>query len=398
MNKKKEAVIVARGKGFGVRLTATNQKTFYIAKTLSESGFNSYIFSGALSSINNAVIPKKIGRKEGVIYYNSSVLRDRSLTSKIKVGVMYILRMILFFHRVSKTHKNTYLIFYKQQFVSQFVMLLTCKLLGISIIYNIEEWYAAHEDKTWLSRIKNKMYDFISLRASTSVITISDYISERVSKYNPKLKTYILPSLADYNSIDQLDFSASVGLDDQKYFLFCGGLSYIGVINYILEAYRRFIRKEEDEKLVLIVYGKKSAMEQFKNNVSEISKGDIIILNGLTNKELFKWYGNAQGLLAPLRNIEQDKARFPQKIAEYAATGRPIITNSVGDITKYFRDRESALIMDDLDPTALAKNMSFLLKNEEVANKIGAAGRIVGKDHFDYKAHITPLGNFIKDN
>ena len=52
-------------------------------------------------------------------------------------------------------------------------------------------------------------------------------------------------------------------------------------------------------------------------------------------------YKNATAHLIPLSNSIQDTARFPNKISEYLASAKPIITTDVGEIKHYFKDMDN---------------------------------------------------------
>lgn len=106
-------------------------------------------------------------------------------------------------------------------------------------------------------------------------------------------------------------------------------------------------------------------------------------------------YKNACGLLIPLRPTVQDRARFPHKIGEYVASGNPVVTTNYGEITKYFKDGESALIARNYDIAEFSRKMEFIISNPEKAQEIGWKGKQVGLDNFDYKQYGHRIKEFI---
>jgi glycosyltransferase involved in cell wall biosynthesis len=100
-------------------------------------------------------------------------------------------------------------------------------------------------------------------------------------------------------------------------------------------------------------------------------------------------------LLLPLRNTIQDKARFPFKISEYLASGRPIITSDVGVISEYFIDNENALICipDDID--SFVEKLNYVIFNSYAANEIGNKGYLLGKNYFNKDCYNSDLLNLI---
>ena len=106
-------------------------------------------------------------------------------------------------------------------------------------------------------------------------------------------------------------------------------------------------------------------------------------------------YQNANGLLIPLQNSIQDQARFSQKIAEYLSTRNPIITNNVGDIKLYFKDRYNAYIAKSYTKEALVEIMNEIMQKPNEARRIGEEGYKTGLNNFDNIRVCKELSNFI---
>jgi len=91
---------------------------------------------------------------------------------------------------------------------------------------------------------------------------------------------------------------------------------------------------------------------------------DRVIPTGyVSRQELWTLYAGAVALLAPLDSSERSRARFPWKIAEYLAAGRPVITNGVGEIPRYFTDGENALVARPDDEEDFASKIELVAKN-----------------------------------
>ena len=97
----------------------------------------------------------------------------------------------------------------------------------------------------------------------------------------------------------------------------------------------------------------------------------------------------------PLQNSIQDQARFSQKIAEYLSTRNPIITNNVGDIKLYFKDRYNAYIAKSYTKEALVEIMNEIMQKPNEARRIGEEGYKTGLNNFDNIRVCKELSNFI---
>jgi glycosyltransferase involved in cell wall biosynthesis len=67
----------------------------------------------------------------------------------------------------------------------------------------------------------------------------------------------------------------------------------------------------------------------------------------------------------------------PGKMGEYLASGRPILVHAPADsfIAWYFRRHECGLVVDDSDPSQLAKGLGLLLSDSGLRERLGARAR-----------------------
>jgi glycosyltransferase involved in cell wall biosynthesis len=123
-------------------------------------------------------------------------------------------------------------------------------------------------------------------------------------------------------------------------------------------------------------------------------KESIKVLSNLSYNDLVNAYINSEALLIPMRNTDQDKARFPHKISEYCASRRPIITSNIGEIKNYFNE-ENAFLCPDFDMSAYAKAMFNIISEPELANRIAQKSYETGVVNFNYKSYSKSLINLL---
>ena len=109
--------------------------------------------------------------------------------------------------------------------------------------------------------------------------------------------------------------------------------------------------------------------------------------SSLTYEDLIQKYMHASALLIPLTDSVQDKARFPQKISEYLASGNPIITTNYGEVPFYFKNEVNALVASSYDTSEFARKMDFVAKEPDRAVQIGRDGLSTGLRFFDYNSY-----------
>ncbi len=83
----------------------------------------------------------------------------------------------------------------------------------------------------------------------------------------------------------------------------------------------------------------------------------------------------AGALLLPRARGEFSEAGFPNKVGEYLATGRPVLTTRVGDIPRYLIDGDTAVLVDPDDCRVFAAALVWMMTDVAAAEAIGARGR-----------------------
>jgi glycosyltransferase involved in cell wall biosynthesis len=115
----------------------------------------------------------------------------------------------------------------------------------------------------------------------------------------------------------------------------------------------------------------------------------------LERDRLLQSYGSASALLIPLFDDLRSRARFPTKIGEYLTSSRPVVTTAVGEVERFLTDGETACISPPGDPEGFAKNVIALLDDPALAGSIGAQGRRLAVERFDYSLQGPPLRAFL---
>jgi len=257
-------------------------------------------------------------------------------------------------------------------------------ILGFRFILNYVELNSSMKGRENIClRFNDMIFDRFAAKIADAVLPISNVLmahAQNVSPGKPMLKVPALTGVAAFD-IDRRP-------DREVYFLLCAAIGYIEIILFSLRAFERVYDKHPKVFLYLVVNGPTEAVQQLRNEIAgSRACQNIRAYSNLSDEELLQKYVDAVGLLIPLRPTLQDRARFPQKIAEYAATGNPIITTNYGEVRNYFVDRQSALIAGEYDVNQFAERMLFVLEHPLQAEAIGAAGRKVAEQEFDYHVY-----------
>ena len=221
------------------------------------------------------------------------------------------------------------------------------------------------------------------------ILPISEFIIEHIQHFKkPYLK---IPIIAEY---DDLSIKNIIKRD---FFLYCVYAAYTRVIYKIIDAFSLFHENEKKIKLILILSGTSQQISIIQNYIHQKGLEDSIdILHNIPYHQLFRLYQEALGLIIPLDpNSIQDHARFSQKIAEYLSSGTPIISNNVGEIKYYFKDKQN-IILCEYSTKGFAQVFSWIKNNPTKAKEIGISGYLTGLKQFNYKIICEKFNVFLK--
>lgn len=270
---------------------------------------------------------------------------------------------------------------------------LICSLLSLPLIYQLVELNSAMENRQNVStRISDRLLESYALKLPDAILPISQLLTELCETRFEKVPILPVPVVCEYQA-----FEAIKPLDLEPYFLYCGSSSYAEVVFFLIDAFESIPAVERvGHKLYLIIGGDSAGKMKIQEYIHQKSlQEEVLMFSGLTYEDLIRHYKGADALLIPLRPRKQDQARFPHKIGEYLASGKPVITTNVGEIPHYFTDEKTALIADKYETQSFAEKMRFVLNYPSQASLIGINGRQLGLKHFDCYQYGNQLKNFI---
>ncbi|ULQ57950.1 glycosyltransferase [Flavihumibacter rivuli] len=332
-----------------------------------------------------------VGEFEGIPYrycsgtpYRSNGFLKRNLT-KIKA----LFNEAVFIVRSARRKQVDALLVTTNKVSNVFFYSLLGKLTGLPVVIDTVEFNSSIKiNRKWWIRKDESLYDKYSVKLADKVIVISDFLYDWVRKVSPEKPLMKIPAIVDFGQF------AIPRHDVSPYFLFCGSTNYFEVIQFVLDAFDRMDIDGAD--LCLVCSGNPKALEHLREVIGKSRKKDQIRLySGLPYRDLVQLYKDSYALLIPLRNSFQDKARFPHKIGEYCAAGRAIISTNYGEVARYFKDRENAILADDFDVLGFAGCLEYAISHQEEVERIGAASHELGMQTFDHKVLAEQVRQFI---
>lgn len=221
--------------------------------------------------------------------------------------------------------------------------------------------------KTWVDNSSsiNKGYVTYILKKAQGVIVLGKKLKYLFEAYYPDNRIFVVPNGADYN-IPQKNKISELKI------LYLSNLLASKGIEDVFKAIE-ILNKKKDNKFSIDVIGewyneddKKKCLSIKENNQLPIH---IHSSKGIADK--FQYLADADIFVFPPREPEG----HPWSIIEAMACGLPIISTDMGAITESVMDGVNGFIVEPKHPEQIAEQLELLMKDTELRNKMGRAGR-----------------------
>ena len=122
-------------------------------------------------------------------------------------------------------------------------------------------------------------------------------------------------------------------------------------------------------------------------------KKDSIELGRLPRSRMPSILSIADALVQPGEAGPFNSYRFPSKLPEYLASGRPVVLPNA-NIGKYLVNNEECLLLEKGDAQDIAQKIERLILNEVLRKKIGAGGRLFAEKNLKWGKIAEKLHSF----
>jgi glycosyltransferase involved in cell wall biosynthesis len=105
-----------------------------------------------------------------------------------------------------------------------------------------------------------------------------------------------------------------------------------------------------------------------------------------------EWMQRAAVLAAPsLRAADGDSEGLPNVVVESAASGLPVVATDHGGIAEAVIDGQTGFIVPERAVEPLAVRLSEVLASAELRRRLGAEGRALAEQKFDFRRQMERL-------
>jgi glycosyltransferase involved in cell wall biosynthesis len=339
---------------------------------------------------------QKYGEHEGLTfeYLSPSVDRPDLLVKRI---LYYFWGCALLPFRLFRHRRKIFVYVYSQGDFINFWTLLLCRIMKIPCAQEVCEWWPGTPAENFFSRW---MYHSIMFRWSKGALPISHEIESRIRvSAKPDYPLCLVPVLIDPLEKKTQAENILHHKPVRPVFLWCGSVDgYKRDVLFLIESFSKLTSVAGQTAILRIVgpcteSGRAELMGHIR--AKNISEERLDIVGFVSEQQLWSYCTQAEALLMPLWKDDRSNTRFPTKLGQYLAAGRPIITSRVGEI-KHFLTDETAMFHPSGDASGLARSIDKLLTDPSLGTRLAARATQEVLPKVDFRSNAARISQWFR--
>lgn len=204
----------------------------------------------------------------------------------------------------------------------------------------------------------------------SNIIAVSLYVKNVISDMTQS-QIYVIQNGIDFEDIHNVQPHKSI---EYPSILFVGGLSKVKGIDTLLNAVP--IIRKKILNLCVYIAGSGPEENKLKELVKELNiEENVNFLGYILENEKYSYYKSADVCVFPSRYEP-----FGIVLLEAMACGKPVVASNVGGIPFVVEEGKTGLLFESGNVEDLADKIMTILKDEELREKMGEAGRERAKE------------------
>jgi glycosyltransferase involved in cell wall biosynthesis len=159
-------------------------------------------------------------------------------------------------------------------------------------------------------------------------------------------------------------------------------IGYVGALfaqdaRLMAQAFDRVYAQEPRARLVLVGYVNVPVEELVRERTAVLRTGP------LSFSQISTYLSACDLCWLPLADSGANQGRFPLKLNDYMALGKPVVATAVGDIPQLIHKGQFGLVAP-AEPDALAAQVVALLHNPQLRAEMGVRARLLTEEEFNW--------------
>src|SRR6266581_212839 len=283
------------------------------------------------------------------------------------------------------------LCFNQLTFLDAYPLMLLARSMGIPTIqaYEDERWDRESPESVALGHslfpVDAWLADRYCPRLADAIVVISTYLQDKYARLKRNSEDVVLlPTIVDCDAWECPEEENT----EPPTILYAGSFHLPEPIEAMIDSLS--ILRNQGRRFRLVMCGENLRDPARMNNIRARIEGHLLSamveMRGFVPAEIVrKQVRNANILLCIRKGGELSRSGLSTKLSESLASGRMVITSDVGDVSRYLKHRESAMILPaNATPEEIAASIGEGLESYELRRRVGAGGREAARRFFDF--------------
>ncbi len=166
-----------------------------------------------------------------------------------------------------------------------------------------------------------------------------------------------------------------------------GHTYYIHKIYFLLDAFREVVKKVPEAKLYLVGGLDPAEVADYCGDLMN----NIIVAGERPFAEIKYYLGAANILALPMDSSIFEISRFPIRIGDYLASGRPIVANAVGEPKAIIESEGCGITSGPEDLEGFTEALCRLLSDPNEADRLGGLARTAAEERYCWQKQAEKL-------
>lgn len=261
-----------------------------------------------------------------------------------------------------------------------FTAWLVARLKGVPFLFEVRDLWPAFAvavgvlKNRLLIRLSEWLERFLYRHADRVVVNSPGFISH-VSQAGAR-RVELVPNGADpdmfNSSSSKKEFLSPYNLDGKFISMYAGAHGLSNDLGVVIEAAAQ-LKDRENIQIVFVGDGKEKP--NLITKAAKMQLDNVTFLPSQPKNQMAAVLSAADACIAILKPIELYRTTYPNKVFDYMAAGKPVILAIGGVISNLVTDEGAGIVIPPGDPTALAQAIRDIADDQEMAQKMGEAGR-----------------------
>ncbi len=239
---------------------------------------------------------------------------------------------------------------------------------------------------------------FLYRRADHIIVNSPAYKDSITKKGIAADKISVVPNGVDVNMFDPNDkgeeIQQSLKLADKFIVTYAGALGEANDIPTIIRA-AEHLKDHSEIHFLLVGDGKKRG--DIESLVKKFELENVTLYGSVPKNEIPKLLAASDALVATLKNVKSFRKVYPNKIFDYMAAGRPIVSSIDGVIREVVEDSDGGIFVPPGKSAQLAEVIKELYNDPERRFEMGRSAREHVEENFHRDIQADQLTKVIEN-